>query len=86
MKTNNFRLICLFYWKCSTMPIGIYFIDGSIVYEYGSRNGFRMPAYHRADVSLTWYRKARRKLEKLMKVGTFLFIMCMEDAIRFYIL
>lgn len=57
--------------NCSTMPIGIYFIDGSIVYEYGSRNGFRMPAYHRADVSLTWYPKSKKKARKIEESWNF---------------
>lgn len=40
-----------------TIPISRYFIEGQIVDIYGEKNGFRMPAYHRADISLTYYPK-----------------------------
>jgi len=34
-----------------TMPIARYFIQNSVINYYGSKNGYRMPDYHRADVS-----------------------------------
>jgi hypothetical protein len=34
-----------------TMPVGRYIIQGNIINEYGSVNSFRMPPYHRLDVS-----------------------------------
>jgi hypothetical protein len=40
-----------------TFPSGKYEIDGQIVNFYSERNGYRMPAYHRFDVSATYYRK-----------------------------
>jgi hypothetical protein len=36
-----------------TVPVAYYFIDGKFVTEYSDRNTFRMPAYHRMDVSAT---------------------------------
>jgi hypothetical protein len=36
-----------------TIPAGRYIIQGNLVNEYDEINGFRMPAYHRMDVSLT---------------------------------
>lgn len=36
-----------------TIPTGRYIIQGNLVNEYGSVNGFRMPAYHRMDISFT---------------------------------
>ncbi len=44
-----------------TLPIGRYFIDGSIINQYGTRNSFRMGAYHRADLSLTYVPKNKKK-------------------------
>lgn len=44
----------------TTMPIGRYFIDGQIVNEYGARNGYRLPAYHRWDISLTYIIKDKK--------------------------
>jgi hypothetical protein len=36
-----------------TMPVGRYIIQGNIVNQYGDVNKFRMPPYHRLDLSLT---------------------------------
>ncbi len=36
-----------------TVPSQRYFVDGNLLDVYGPRNGFRMPAYHRADVGAT---------------------------------
>jgi hypothetical protein len=44
----------------TTMPIGRYFVDGNIVNEYGARNGYRLPAYHRWDISLTYIIKDKK--------------------------
>jgi hypothetical protein len=37
-----------------TFPSGNYWIDGRLVPYYTERNGYRMPAYHRLDLSATW--------------------------------
>ena len=36
-----------------TVPASRYFINGNIVTEYGDRNSFRMPDYHRLDLGAT---------------------------------
>jgi hypothetical protein len=46
-----------------TFPSGKYEIDGLIVGYYTERNGYRMPSYHRLDLSLTWQRKKTEKFE-----------------------
>ncbi len=38
-----------------TLPVAWYLHDGRVVFEYGDRNTTRMPAYHRLDLSMTWY-------------------------------
>lgn len=43
-----------------TLPIGRYIINGNIINEYQGRNTFRMPAYHRMDLSAS-YMVAKRK-------------------------
>lgn len=43
-----------------TIPVGRYIIQGNLVNEYDEINGFRMPAYHRADVSFTRKMKHKR--------------------------
>ena len=42
-----------------TFPTGKYNFNGQTVYQYGSRNGNRMPANHRLDLSAT-YEKQRK--------------------------
>ena len=46
-----------------TPPIGRYFINGQVITEWGDRNSYRMPPYHRMDVSLTYTPKKKRKFE-----------------------
>jgi hypothetical protein len=45
-----------------TIPVGRYIIQGNIVNEYGGVNMFRMPAYHRLDLSLTRQVKVNRNI------------------------
>ena len=37
-----------------TFPGGNYWVDNRLVPYYTERNGYRMPAYHRLDLSATW--------------------------------
>jgi len=46
-----------------TFPSGRYEVDGNIVPYYTSRNGYRMPNYHRLDLGLTWERRKTGKFE-----------------------
>jgi hypothetical protein len=46
-----------------TIPVSWYVIQGNIAYEYGPRNGFRMPAYHRLDLSMTYNVKKKGRYE-----------------------
>lgn len=41
-----------------TFPVGKYSIDGNQINLYGTRNGNRMPDYHRLDLGATWKLKA----------------------------
>lgn len=38
-----------------TMPTGMYMMGGNLVKEYGAYNGSRLPAYHRMDLSATYW-------------------------------
>jgi len=44
----------------TTMPIARYIIEGKILTEYGRRNSFRMPAYHRMDLGATYHPKNKK--------------------------
>lgn len=42
-----------------SLPISRYIIEGTIVSDYGPRNAYRMPSYHRLDLSVTWTGKQK---------------------------
>jgi len=46
-----------------TFPSGKYNVNGGTVFYYTERNGYRMPAYHRLDLSATLQGKKTRKFE-----------------------
>ncbi|MCR4681548.1 MAG: TonB-dependent receptor [Bacteroidales bacterium] len=46
-----------------TIPTGYYFYMGSYITEYSSRNGYRMPPYHRLDLAVNWTIKKSRRFE-----------------------
>jgi len=37
-----------------TVPIGFYFVGYDLVTEYSSKNAYRVPPYHRMDISINW--------------------------------
>lgn len=46
-----------------TFPSGQYYIDGQVVPLYTERNAYRMPNYHRLDVSATFLGNQSRKIK-----------------------
>jgi len=44
-----------------TVPASRYFVNGNIVTEYGDRNAFRLPDYHRLDLGATLYPNPKKK-------------------------
>ena len=46
-----------------TLPVSRYLIQGNVINTYSERNAFRMPAYHRMDVSLTYLHKKTERWE-----------------------
>lgn len=54
-----------------TLPIAAYTApDGQKVTIYGDRNGYRMPAYHRADVSIKFVKEKKRS-ERAWVIGAY---------------
>jgi hypothetical protein len=45
------------------LPVARYVIQGNVINEYGARNSFRMPAYHRLDVSVTYAARKTARFE-----------------------
>src|SRR5665647_1509987 len=54
-----------------TFPSGKYEIDGNIVNYYTSRNGYRMPAYHRLDLGASLLLKETPKFRSELSFGLF---------------
>jgi len=46
-----------------TFPSGKYEVADQTVSYYTERNGYRMPAYHRLDLGITWQRRKTEKFE-----------------------
>jgi hypothetical protein len=46
-----------------SMPTSMFYVFGGMAYEYGSRNSYRLPAYHRMDLGITRSPVKRRKME-----------------------
>jgi hypothetical protein len=44
-----------------TFPSGLYVVNGLPVSLYTERNGYRMPDYHRADLSITYHNKPKKR-------------------------
>ena len=44
-----------------TIPESMMIVAGDLIQVYGPRNGFRMPSYHRADISLTYVNRETEK-------------------------
>lgn len=47
----------------TTLPVSTYMVDGELINEYGKHNSYRMPSYHRLDLSLTYVAKKRERWE-----------------------
>lgn len=41
--------------NASTLPASLYIIGGNVITEWGEYNSWRMPNYHRMDISATWH-------------------------------
>jgi len=54
-----------------TVPVGYYFFNGEIITEYSDRNGYRLPPYHRLDLSLNWNILKRKRFETGINFSVF---------------
>jgi hypothetical protein len=46
-----------------TIPVGYYFFNGDLMTEYSDRNAYRLPPYHRLDLSINWNILKRKHFE-----------------------
>lgn len=49
--------------EATTLPVRRYYIEGTVNYQYGSRNSFRMEPTHRLDLSATWQATKWKNIE-----------------------
>jgi hypothetical protein len=54
-----------------TFPSGKYNIDGNNIFLYTERNGYRMPAYHRMDLSATYEKPSKGKYQSSWNFGLY---------------
>lgn len=54
-----------------TFPSGKYMVGGQTQFYYTERNGYRMPAYHRVDVSATWEGKKTKRFQSSWSLGLY---------------
>jgi hypothetical protein len=54
-----------------SFPSGKYDADGQVAFYYAERNGYRMPAYHRLDLSATRKFKPRKYYRTELSLGLF---------------
>lgn len=54
-----------------TFPTGKYILNGMTIYQYGNRNADRMPATHRLDISATYERQSKKRLQGSWSFGLY---------------
>ena len=54
-----------------TFPSGKYYVDNQVVFLYTERNGYRMPAYHRLDLSATCKFKEHKHFSSELAIGLY---------------
>jgi outer membrane receptor for ferrienterochelin and colicin len=54
-----------------TVPIGFYFIGYNLVTEYSEKNAFRVPPYHRMDISINWTIKRTEHFEHALNFAVY---------------
>ena len=54
-----------------TIPVGFYFFNGSLITEYSDRNAYRLPPYHRLDLSLTWNIAKRKHFDTSLSLSIY---------------
>ncbi|MCB9227767.1 MAG: TonB-dependent receptor, partial [Chitinophagales bacterium] len=62
--TKRIKLSATFVYSSgqnTTIAVRRYFINGELRADYGKRNGYRLPAYHRLDVGFTYVLKDNEK-------------------------
>lgn len=54
-----------------TVPIGYYFVGYNLVVEYSETNAYRMPPYHRMDISVNWVFRRNERWEQSLNFSVY---------------
>ena len=54
-----------------TIPVGFYFVGWNKVTEYSDKNAFRVPPYHRMDISINWMIKKTERFENSLNFSIY---------------
>jgi hypothetical protein len=54
-----------------TIPIGRYFLNGNFVTEYSDKNAYRLPPYHRLDLSVSYTISKTNKFESVLNFSVY---------------
>jgi hypothetical protein len=54
-----------------TIPVGFYFIGWNMVTQYSDKNAFRVPPYHRMDLSVNWTIKKTERFEHALNFSVY---------------
>jgi hypothetical protein len=54
-----------------TIPVGFYFVGWNMVTEYSDKNAFRVPPYHRMDLSVNWTIKKTERFEHTLNFSVY---------------
>jgi hypothetical protein len=54
-----------------TIPVGFYFMGYNMVTEYSEKNAFRVPPYHRMDISVNWVIKKTERFENSLNFSVY---------------
>lgn len=57
--------------NATTIPVQMYLLGGNIMTEYGETNAFRMPPYHRLDLSVSYNFKTRGNFGSSLNFSVF---------------
>lgn len=54
-----------------TIPIGFYFVGYNLITQYSDRNAYRVPPYHRMDLSVNWVMKKTERFEHSLNFSVY---------------
>ena len=54
-----------------TIPVGVYFIGWNMVTQHSDQNAFRVPPYHRMDISINWIVKRTERFENSLNFSIY---------------